>query len=373
MSCRPPNFDVSCWKDARWSRWAFRHTADILPVARLAASAGPRRLEKGDAWHVDGWEPFLQTTHATSALIVADGRLVAAWPFTAADDPEPHMLFSVTKSVVGLVARLLIEERAVVPDREAAFYLPDLRGTAFGSATLSELLAMRDGVLFDETYTDPSADIHRYSMCYWGPAPGGARAALAALPGRPRENGFAYRTPVADVVGAVLTTATGRRLADLVGDLLWRPMDAGHAAHFILDTAGVEIAGAGLNAATSDLARLALLLLDGGACNGRQVIPERVVAALFAGGDRAVFAAGYPDRPGWSYHDLWWHMGEGVVAALGVHGQRVIIDSRRRLALVRTGAQPAPDNRPYDNAHHAFLRALAEYGDGSPKLWRHLA
>lgn len=370
----PHDFDAGSWKDPRWSRWSFRHTADFLPVAYVSAAASPRVLEVGERWRPDGCKTFLADTYATSALVVAGGRVVAAWPPGAADDPGPHMLFSVTKSVVGLVARMLIEDRAVDPMRAASTYLPDFRGSAFGEATLAELLAMRDGVPFDETYADPDAAIHLYSKGYWGARTGGARAALTALPAGRREDRFAYRTPVADVVGAVLTAATGRPLADLVSNLLWRPMGAAHTAHFVRDTAHVEIAGAGLNAATSDLARMALMLLDGGAWNGRQVVPERVVAALFAGGDRAAFATGYPDRSGWSYHDLWWHMGDGVIAALGVHGQRLIVDSRRRLALVRTGAQPEPDNRPFDDAHRRFMRALTDIHDGVPDhSARHLA
>lgn len=356
----PPGFDRDRWKDPRWSRWSFRNTSRFLPVAPLVPARQPRPLKLGEALAPEGWEIFLPATHATSALVMLEGRIVADWPGTAATDPSPHMLFSITKSVVGLTARLLIEDGVVDPDAATARYIPKLGRTAFGEATLANLLAMTDGVPFDETYANPSAEIHRYSRGYWGKAEGGARAQLAALRPRPAVEGFAYRTPVADVVGAVLSAATGLALPSLVGELVWRPMGAAHPAHFVLDTAGVPIAGAGLNAATSDLARLALLLLDVGAWNGRQVVPERVVDALFAGGDRTAFARGYPGRPGWSYHDLWWNMGEGRIAALGVHGQRLVIDRQRGLVLVRTGAQPEPDNRPYDALHEAMLTRLAQ-------------
>lgn len=353
----PTDFDRHAWKDARWSRWSFRNTARFLPVAPLVAAQNPRVLALGPMRIPDGWEPFVAATHATSALVLAEGKVVADWG-NAASDPSPHMLFSITKSLVGMTARLLIEDGAVDPESAAAYYLPDLEGTAFGGAALAQLLAMTDGVPFDETYAAPHADIHRYSRGYWGDAAGGARAQLAALRPRAAVEGFAYRTPVADVVGAILATATGVALPALVGELLWRPMGAAHPAHFLLDTAGVPIAGAGLNAATSDLARLALLLLDGGAWNGRQVVPERVVEDLFAGGDRAAFARGYAGRPGWSYRDLWWNMGEGRLAALGVHGQRLIIDRKHGFVLVRTGAQPEPDNRRYDALHDAMLASL---------------
>lgn len=355
----PPGFDRTRWKDARWSRWSFRNTACFLPTQPIAAAPHPRLLPHGTAWRPEGFDAFLADTHATSALVVMDGRIVAEAPAEVLLDATPYMLFSITKSVVGLVARILIDAREIDPNREARHYLPDLAGTAFGEATLTALLAMRDGVAFDETYANPDADIHSYSRGYWGDASGGARARLAALPVRPPNGGFAYRTPVADVVGAMVTAATGQRLASLVETLLWQPMGAAHPAHFVLDTGGIEIAGAGLNAAPSDLARLAVLILTGGAWNGRQVLSSRMVDALFEGGDRARFSFGYPERPGWSYHDFWWHMGGQRIAALGVHGQRLVIDRDAGFALIRTGAQPLPDNRPFDAAHLAMINSIA--------------
>lgn len=360
----PQDFDRTRWKDARWSRWSFRNTAHFLPTCAVAASPNPRPLQLGTPWRPEGFETFLAETHATSAILLTGGAVSAEHPAGAASDPRPHMLFSITKSVVGLVARMLIVQGEVDAERRVSDYLADLAGTAFGDATLAGLLDMEDGVAFDETYADPAADIHTYSRGYWGDANGGARGQLAALPRRPTVTGFSYRTPVADVVGAVLTASTGVRLSTLVETLLWNPMGAAHDAHFLLDTDGVEIAGAGLNAAPADLARLALLLLDRGAWNGRQVLAERVADALFEGGDMDAFARGYSGRPGWSYRDLWWHMGGERLAALGVHGQRLIIDRKSNFVLVRTGAQPEPDNRPIDPAHDSILVAIEDRRTG---------
>lgn len=365
MADRPPDFDPGRWKDARWSRWSFRNTGAFLPTVSIAASPTPRPLTFQQNAVPEGWDRFLETTHATSAVLLEDGHVSAAWPAGAINDPHPHMLFSITKSVVGLAARMLIDAGVLRGADRAGALLPDLKASAFGDACLSDLLAMRDGVPFAEVYDDPDSDIHRYSDGYWRAAPGGARRRLAELPECLNVPGFRYRTPVVDVIGAMMSAATGQRLSRIIAELIWHPMGAAHEAHFVLDTAGVEIAGAGMNATASDLARLALLLIDDGAWNGRQVVAEGSVRALFAGGDQASFARGFPERPGWSYRDLWWHMGDGTIAALGVHGQRMIIDGTSRLALIRTGAQPHPDNRPFDPAHQALLNTLRAKGPAS--------
>lgn len=360
MEGAPPDFERALWKDPRWSKWSFRNTARFLSAAHVAPSTKPRQLQIGECPQPTGWHAFLENTHASSAILVQAGKVSAAEPANTLTDPEPHMLFSITKSIIGLTALLLIDHGVVKPEGRVSFYLPDLRKSAFGNARVGELLSMTDGVPFDETYSDPEAQIHIYSRAYWGDAADGVRAQIAALPLRRRTAGFSYRTPVVDVLGAVLTAATGRSLSELVGDLLWRPMGAAHPAHFVLDTAGAEIAGAGFNAASSDLARMALLLLDGGSAGYRQIIPERIVSNLFSGGDRRLFARGYKGRPGWSYRDLWWHMGGRRIAALGVYGQRLIIDSEQQFALIRTGTQPEPDNKFYDRIHDELLEEIGK-------------
>lgn len=349
----PPGFTRADWKRPPHTTWALRNVARFLPVATVAAGTArplpelPEPLDLGD---------YTAAVHATSVLVLRDGKLIHEAYAEGAGPEDRQMVFSVTKSVLGLVALTLIHEGAIDPHRPADAFLPELAGTAFAGATLADLLAMRDGVAFDEDYADPGAEIHLYSRHYWGNAPGGTLAALKALPGRPgRPGAFAYRTPVADLIGWILRRATGLPLARLVSERLWAPMGAEADAAMILDTAGAEIGGTGFCARPRDLARLAALLLDGGG----GVVPESIVDALFAGGDRSAFAeAAYGTRPGWSYAGLWWHMGGARIAALGVHGQRVMLDRVTRTALIVTGAAPFVDSRTLDPAHVAMFAAL---------------
>lgn len=351
----PPGFDPADWKRPPHTAWALRNVARFLPLAAVSAGAGRPLASAPEALDLDA---YLDLVHASSALVVRDGRLVYEAYRLGAEADDRHMVFSITKSIVGLVALMLIDDGTIDPDRPAEAFLPELAGSAFARATLARLLAMRDGVPFDETYADPAADIHRYSRHYWGTAPGGTLAALAQLPARPaREGRFAYRTPAADLIGWILRRATGTPLARLVSARLWAPLGAEADAAMTLDTAGVEIGGTGFCARPRDLARLAALLLDGGG----GVVPERVVAGLFAGGDRSAFAQpAYVSRPGWSYHGLWWHMGGARIAALGVHGQRLMLDRASGTALIVTAAAPFVDSRALDPIHARCFAQLTE-------------
>jgi 6-aminohexanoate-oligomer exohydrolase len=348
----PDGFDRADWKAPAHAPWAFTHTRDFLPIAEIARG-GPVRALASFGTAPPDWLPPLDAVHATSALVVTREGLAAEWYRTPGDGERRHMTFSITKSLIGLLALMLIEKGVLDEAASVEAYAPALAGSAFGAARIGALLAMRDGVPFDERYADPDAAIHRYSRHYWGAGEGGTIAALRALPIAVPTPRFAYRTPVADALGWAIRGATGSTLPELLSERLWQSIGAEDGAHLILDTAGEAIAGTGLNARPRDLARLAMLLLD----DGGGVIARAVVDRLFRGGSPVPLPPGYEDRAGWSYDGLWWHMGGARIAALGVHGQRLTIDRDAGVALIVTGAAPRPDNAPYDAAHRDLLDA----------------
>lgn len=364
----PDGFDPADWKAAPHRPWAFRNVERFLPTARVTAATTPRLLSArtSDA----EWGDCLDAIHATSALAIRHGALSLETYRQGMTGHDRHTLFSITKSIVGLAALILVDGGAVHLEKSAAHYVPELAGTAFGRATLGELLDMRDGMPFGEDYADARAEIHTYSRHYWGETQGGTLSALASLSRRIQHPGrFAYRTPVADVIGWILRRATGCSLTSLISELIWKPIGAEADALMILDTAGVEIAGTGFTARPRDLARLALALLD----RDGSPFPESVVARLFAGGDRPAFAkAGYKTRQAWSYTGLFWHLGGARLGALGVHGQRLLIDRDAGTALIITAAVPTPDTRHLDELYVEMLKRLSRGVFGSFPMQRSL-
>lgn len=354
------------WRTHPHSVWAFQNLERLLPTARVAAPAAARPLDTDPidlsdlviadpACGTMGWDDFLAVTHADAFAVAHRGRLVVEQYRNGMTPATRHMLFSIAKSVVGLVAERLAARGALDLSARVADLVPELAGSAFGGATLRALLDMRDGVRFDENYADPEADIHRYSRGYWGPDLEGVRAKLAAMPASTPSDAFAYRTPVADAVGWAIERATGRRLADLIADLIWQPMGAGHDALLVLDNAGDSIAGSGLNATLRDMVRLGLWLLE------RPDDPA--IAAIRAGGCRASFAAAAPPtRRGWSYRSFWWlaHDAQDSFGAFGVFGQRLFVRPGSDTVIVRFGSHPAAANTPTDALHWAAFDALTE-------------
>ncbi|RJF93470.1 class A beta-lactamase-related serine hydrolase [Sphingomonas cavernae] len=379
----PPELRVTRdnWRTYPYSRWAFQHARELVPSRVIRRSSTPRELE--EAWRdlsgisfpdAEGrlvrWDEFLERTYTDAFLVLHRGALVYEHYANGMTAETPHLLFSITKSFFGLLAEILIVQGVLDPDSAVEQHVPELGASGFAGCTVRQILDMTDGVAFDENYADPDAEVHRYSAAYWTPQAGfgGVFEALKGLTRRAAPPGaqFRYRTPVADVLGWILLRATGQSLTKLLGDRIWRPAGCADNAQILLDTAGHEIAGAGLNATARDLARVALMLLDGGWVDDRLVIPPVALDNIAIGGDRGLFdASGFPTRPGGSYRSQWWvnHEGYGSLSALGVFGQRLYLEPGSGLAVIRTGSHPVASNSFTDvihaNAFDAIREALA--------------
>jgi CubicO group peptidase (beta-lactamase class C family) len=104
----------------------------------------------------------------------------------------------------------------------------------------------------------------------------------------PRQGRFHYVSPNTDLLGWIMERATGQRYADLVSDLLWKPMGAGRSAYITVDRFGAPRCAGGFCATARDLARLGLLIADGGRYAGKQIIPSWWLMTLWRGATRPV-------------------------------------------------------------------------------------
>ena len=61
---------------------------------------------------------------------------------------------SVTKSVVGTLGAMLVAQGRIDADKRVAEYVPELADSAFGSATVRQVLDMTTGLKYSEDYAD---------------------------------------------------------------------------------------------------------------------------------------------------------------------------------------------------------------------------
>jgi CubicO group peptidase (beta-lactamase class C family) len=360
------------WRTWPFMRWGYQHARELVPSRAVTRAEIPRALPIAAAPSIDwpalmfddgeggriGWPEFLERTYTDAMIVLHRGSILFEHYANGMTAAKPHMVFSVTKSIVGLAAERLIAAGQLDPLARVGDVVPELAHGAFAPATLRHLLDMTDGASFEEDYANADAQVHRYSAAYWTPAAGNggvlpALAAFAERAGAPGES-FRYRTAAADMFGVALRRATGKGLAEHVGEQVWRPAGCADEAYMLVDTSGQEIAGTGFNATVRDLARLGLWLTE----------QRDLLNSLLAGGDRALFAAADSSgaRAGGSYRGFWWidHRLPATLAANGVFGQRLWIDPEHGLVVAKVGSHPVATNGFTEALHRSAFAALRE-------------
>ncbi|MFC0282186.1 serine hydrolase domain-containing protein [Camelimonas abortus] len=364
-------------------RWSFSHMRELLPTRNVPHASTPRELPVALRDDLDSlaframdgremtWKDMLANTYADSIIVLHDGKVVYEKYFGAAKPELPHQAMSVTKSVIGTLAAVLAAEGRLDPQAPVTKYVPELKDSAYGDATVRDVMDMRVGVDYTENYQDPQSSVWDYARAggliprppgYTGPDD------FAAFLQRLKKQGqhgasFSYKTANAEALTWIVRRAAGKSIAELVRERIWEPIGAGSDAYFLIDPAGQESGGGGFNATLRDLARFGELMRNDGRVGDRQVIPASVVADIRKGGDRAAFAAaGYKTLPGWSYRDMWWVTGnaDGAFMARGIHGQSLYVDPAAKMVIVRFASHPVASNTFNDPLTLPAFAAMAE-------------
>jgi CubicO group peptidase (beta-lactamase class C family) len=302
---------------------------------------------------------------------------------------------SISKSVVGCVAAVLIDRGLLDPDREVTAYVPELAASGYAGALVRHVYDMRSGVRFGEEYANPESDIRRLDEwvgCRETTEPGrgeprGLYQFLATLEAEaPHGERFLYRSAESDVLGWVCERAAGRPMAALMSELIWAPMGAEHDAVLLQDGFGAAVHDGGLCGTARDVARFGQLLLAGGvvpdgdgpaaaggpassaaaggpassaAAGGqessvRRVVPPQWLRRAWAvdADARTAFAASPAEWAfpgGWYRHQFWFRPGDhgDVLLCLGIHGQLLHVSRRTGTVCVKFSTWPDAQNPAY--------------------------
>jgi CubicO group peptidase (beta-lactamase class C family) len=116
-------------------------------------------------------------------------------------------------------------------------------------------------------------------------------------------------------------------------------MGAEQDALMTVDDAGHARAAGGLCADVLDLARLGLLVAEGG--NG--VVPAAWIEDMFHGGDKEAFARGSWSTgvfEGLAYRSFWVaDEANDTVVAMGIFGQMLFVDRKNGIVMAKTASQ----------------------------------
>lgn len=324
------------------------------------------------------WDAAFDANYSDGVMVLHHGKIVYERYAGCLDQHTLHGAMSVTKSLTGLLGEMLVAEGNLDEHARVRSLIPELQGSAFGDATVREVMDMTTALDYSEDYADPNAEVWTYAQAgsplpkpegYEGPRSYFDFLATVKKKGT-HGDAFGYKTVNADALGWLIARATGTSVADQLSQRIWQHMGSEREAFYTVDSIGTPFAGGGFNATLRDLARLGQLLLDDGRIGGEQIVPSAAIASIRKGGNPATFAkAGYDLLPGWAYRGMWWISNDdhGAYAARGVHGQTIWIDPKADMVIVRFASNPVASNAASDPTSLPAYRAVANHLMASDK------
>ena len=205
--------------------------------------------------------------------MMRDGVVLDEWLAPHAEAERPHVIFSISKSITGMLAGIAVGDGKLDPGAKVTDYVTVKRGSAYHAARVRDLLDMTVSLDFVENYLDTQGDFDRYRRAMlWNPERPGARqetmlevlASLKPQSATRTATIYHYASPNTDMLGLVVEAAIGQRYHSYLADRLWAPMGARGAAHVTVDRVGAARAAGGVCVTARDLARFGQLVLDGG-------------------------------------------------------------------------------------------------------------
>ena len=192
-----------------------------------------------------------------------------------------------------LVAEDNLDEKAVL-----GTLIPELTGSAFGDATVRQVMDMTTALDYSEDYADPNAEVWTYAKA-GSPLPTppgyeGPRSYFEYLQTVKKKGvhgaAFGYKTVNADALGWLIARATNTSVAELLSQRIWSRIGTAREAFYTVDSIGTPFAGGGFNATLRDMARLGQLMLDDGRLDNEQIVPAAAIARIRHGGKKDTFA-----------------------------------------------------------------------------------
>ena len=358
----PNRASLANWRKAPYCHWAFHHVREIIPSAEIPND--PTKVWKLEPSTMDtsnlGLDEAMARTDCDAVVVLHKDKLVHESYRNGMTSRDPHILMSVSKSMLGLVAGTLVERGELAEDDLITKYVPELENTAYVGATVRDLLDMRAGVLFDEDYLATEGPIidYRYAA-NWNPvpkdhAPIDLRSFMSLLtePDGPHGGRFHYVSPNTDLLAWVFERASGMRYAKLVSERLWKPLGAEAPGYITVDRIGGARAAGGKCFLARDLARVGMMMANGGQRNGKQVVPSSWLEDIVKNGDPQAWKDGdFYNEMGQRdihYRSKWYvkREAEPLIFGVGIHGQFLFVDPAKKLSISWFASQDSPLDGP---------------------------
>ncbi len=351
---------------APYNRWSFQHmryfngtapidrgnqpasTFDVTPINLLDKTF----TDKSYTNKSYNLKDLLLESYTDGFIVIHNGKIVTEYYANGMTPSTPHWIASMTKSVQSTVAEILIHRGLLDENKKVEFYVPELKGSMPGSATVREVLDMNIAIVPDgamEGVKDPNSYFNRFGRAIGFLPNNGVENVYQLLP-QIKAYGvhggqIRYASATAEISGWIISKITNKPLEQVISEEIWAKLGTSGDTYTMVDPALKMVSTGGINTTLRDYARFGMLIANNGKINGVQVIPEAVIDKITSAGD----------HPSWkasdfaSYEPLiksyrsYWYITENKsrgVFAWGIHGQHMYVDPTHNIVIVQMSSLP---------------------------------
>lgn len=353
----PTDTDVLFWTIPQ--RDALFRALDWLPIISEA-----NIIESGDTvFPLPKGEPisiaidvdtYMSEQRAAGLVIVQGGKIRLEKYGLDFDAKGRWTSFSVAKSFTSTLVGAAIRDGFIKSiNDKVSDYIPDLKGSAYDDVSIKQLLTMTSGVSWNEDYEDRNSDVALFNEHTAEPGIDVTVSYMRTLPRDvPAGSKWVYNTGETNLIGVLVSSATGKTLSDYLSEKVWAPFGMEQNASWLLGPTGHEVSGCCIQASTRDFARFGLFMLGGAIVDGQAVLPDDWIAAATTR-QAGIGVAGR----GYGYQ--WWTYDDGSFAGRGIFGQGIFIDPKRALVIASNSNWPrATERNTLDPQREAFYKSV---------------
>lgn len=166
-------------------------------------------------------------------MVLHRGKILYEKYFDVNTPSTQRLSQSVIKSSFDTLGAMLVNEGTLDPQANVNRYIPELKDSAFGDATVRHVLDMTTDLKYSDAY--------------------------------------------AELVGWLIRRATGQTVGQVLSECIWSKLGAERDSYLMVDRGGNEFGGGGFNLTSRDMARFGEMMRLDGRFKGQQIVLKAVV------------------------------------------------------------------------------------------------
>ena len=307
--------------------------AKFFETHSIEATSQPKEWDLHRNYNNTPLSPVLKSTleqiQSVAFLVIKNDSIISETYWDNYSENSQSNSFSMAKSITTMLAQIAIQKGLLQGwNQKVKILLPEIKGPHADELELWHLSTMSSGLEWDEKYKDPFSVT---AKAYYGDD---VKDLMLSLPivNKPGKE-YNYQSGSTQLLGLCVMQATGKTLAELASDWLWKPMQAKNAAKWHTDEVGTDLAYCCFNSNARDFARFGKMMLHQGNWNGTQILDTAFVQLATQG----------PLVPYYGY-SFWLDDSHGtsVFYQRGILGQYIISIPEYNTVIVRLGHTRIP-------------------------------